>query len=170
MKNIPAGVLLPLVKRDDDVFVVLTKRSNDLRHHKGQVAFPGGKVDQCDATVMATAIRETHEEIGISPCQIMPFGKLPLYETGTGFIISPVVAKVDPPYIYKREIGEVDEIFEVPLAHIANLNHYEQRVVPFEGIERTFWVLNYKDYFIWGATGAILNDFANRIDKAHKTP
>ncbi len=170
MKNIPAGVLLPLVKKDDEVFLVLTKRSNDLRHHKGQIAFPGGKVDLLDATVLAAAVRETHEEIGICPGQIVPFGKLPLYETGTGFIISPMVAKLDPPYIYKREIKEVDEIFEVPLAHIANLKHYERRAVCFEGIERHFWVLDYKDYYIWGATAAILNDFACRMDKAYKTP
>ena len=160
----PAAVLVPVVNSQDRAQIVLTRRSEQLSSHKGQVAFPGGKIDPTDGTASAAAIRETCEEIGIPSHQISVIGKLPLYETGTGFIITPIVASVSPPYLFKKEEGEVEEIFQVPLSHVANLAHYHKQSVYWQGVERHFWVLDYEDYFIWGATAAILNDLARRLN------
>ncbi len=160
----PAAVLVPVVNSGSQAQIVLTLRSEQLSSHKGQVAFPGGKIDATDKTASAAAIRETCEEIGIPSQQINVLGKLPLYETGTGYIITPIVASLSPPYCFQKEESEVEEIFQVPLSHVANLEHYHKQSVYWEGTERHFWVLDYKDYFIWGATAAILNDLARRLN------
>ena len=162
----PAAVLVPVVNNESQAQIVLTLRSEQLSSHKGQVAFPGGKIDPTDKTASAAAVRETCEEIGIPSHQINVLGKLPLYETGTGFTITPIVASLSPPYVFKREENEVEEIFQVPLSHIVNLAHYHKQSIYWQGVERHFWVLDYKDYFIWGATAAILNDLAKRLNNS----
>lgn len=162
--NTQAAVLVPIIERVNTPHIILTRRSNELPSHKGQVAFPGGKIDPIDKTPTDAAIRETHEEIGIAPRQIKPLGKLPLLETGTGFIITPITAKISPPLNYRMEVGEVDEIFEVPLSHVANLQNYKRQSVIYNNLERKFWQLDYKHHYIWGATAAILIDLAIRIN------
>ncbi len=159
-----AAVLVPLVTRDaGDHSILLTRRSAELTSHRGQIAFPGGKIDASDASPQAAAIRETQEEIGIPTSQIQILGKLPLYQTGTGFIISPIVGQLAPPYIFKADQAEVAEIFEVPLTHFLDKGAFERRAVKFEGQKREFWAVPYKDYFIWGATAAILKELAERL-------
>lgn len=158
-----AAVLIPFLEREADLNILLTRRSNNLPQHKGQIAFPGGKIDKTDKDHIAAARRETCEEIGVQPERIDILGKLPLYETGTGFIITPVLGFLKPPHVFVKEQGEVEEIFEVPLSFILNLNNFERRSVIFEEKPREFWALPFKDYFIWGATAAILIDLAERI-------
>ena len=165
--NTPAAVLVAFTRRANETQLVLTKRSAQLSAHRGQIAFPGGKIDKQDKTPVFTAMREAEEEIGVSRDQICIMGKLPLYETGTGFIITPITAIIHPPYEFVRQESEVEEIFEVPLSFVASPSNYQKNEVMLDGVRRQFWVLPYKDYYIWGATAAILIDLANRIGKAH---
>lgn len=159
-----AAVLVPLLTRSPgDYTILLTRRSAELKSHRGQIAFPGGKIDTADASPQAAAIRETGEEIGIPTSQIDILGKLPLYQTGTGFIISPIVGQLAPPYIFRAEQGEVAEIFEVPLAHILDEDNFQRQSVMFEGKAREFWAVPYQGYYIWGATAAILKELAERL-------
>lgn len=162
---IPAAVLVGFTERREGINLVLTRRSAELKAHRGQIAFPGGKIDRADSSPRHTALREAEEEIGINSGQMQVIGKLPLYETGTGFIITPITALIEPPYQFVREEGEVDEIFEVPLAHILNHSNYQQQTIMIEGIKRSFWAVPYQDYYIWGATAAILYDLAGTISK-----
>ncbi|GJM01688.1 MAG: hypothetical protein DHS20C08_01890 [Rhodomicrobium sp.] len=158
-----AAVLIPFIERQGELSILLTRRSHNLPQHRGQIAFPGGKIDKTDKSHIAAAVRETNEEIGADPARIEIFGKLPLYETSTGFIITPVIARLLPPYDFVKEQGEVDEIFEVPLPFILNLENFERRSLMVETREREFWALPYGEYFIWGATAAILIDLAERF-------
>lgn len=162
-----AAVLVPLLTREDgDHAILLTRRSAELNSHRGQIAFPGGKIDTTDASPAAAAVRETGEEVGIPTRQIRILGKLPLYQTGTGFIISPIVGLLTPPYIFKAEQGEVDEIFEVPLAHFLKVENFKRQSVMFEGKAREFWAVPYKNHYIWGATAAILKELSERLSQA----
>ena len=162
----PAAVLVGLTLREAGVSLVLTRRSARLNAHRGEIALPGGKIDLTDKTPVITALRETREEIGIPEGQVTVIGKLPQYETGTGFTISPITAILKPPYEFTRQTSEVDEIFEVPMRHVLHLENYQKRSVLLEGGRRSFWVLPFKNYYIWGATAAILIDLAGRISKA----
>lgn len=158
-----AAVLIPLLQRGVDLTILLTQRSHELPQHRGQIAFPGGKIDPGDPTAESAAIRETEEEVGAAREKIEILGKLPLYQTGTGFIITPIIGYLSPPYEFVKEAGEVEAIFELPLGFMLDLENFERRSVTFEGLAREFWALPYENYFIWGATAAILRDLAERL-------
>ena len=120
----PAAVLFPIVQRPQGHTVLLTQRTDHLRDHAGQVSFPGGRVDAVDVSPQATALRETQEEIGLSPSHIEIFGYLPQYYTGTGFVVTPVVGLLTPPFELQPDPFEVAEIFEVPLSFLLDpANH-----------------------------------------------
>ena len=155
----PAGVLVGVL----DGRVILTKRSSRLQHHPGQIAFPGGKVDPGDTGPRAAALREAHEEIGLSPAQVQVLGHLPLHETITGFAVTPVLAHVTGPFTPVPEAGEVDEVFTVPLAYLADPASYriEQRL--WRGTWRHYDVVPWGPYYIWGATARILRGLAERL-------
>lgn len=159
-----AAVLIALIERQNGPQIILTRRSEKLNKHSGQIAFPGGRIDAGDKTPTAAAIRETSEEIGVPGAQITILGKLPLYQTGTGFIISPIVGKLTPPYIFKREPNEVDEIFELPLDYIVDKNNFKRQSIIYQGRNREFWTIPYGEYHIWGATAAILVELAERLN------
>lgn len=159
-----APVLIPFVKRENAPHIILTKRTLSLSKHKGQIAFPGGKIDQEDLSPSHAAIRETSEEIGLEPNQIKILGKLPLYQTVTGYNITPIVGEVSPPYIYKKAEEEVEDIFELPFQLLLDLNNFKRESMIFKERRREFWVLPYKDYYIWGATAAILRELAGRFE------
>ncbi len=162
----PAAVLVALTMRRDSVYLVLTRRSARLTAHRGEISFPGGKIETLDQGPVCAALREAREEIGIANEQVSVLGKLPKYETGTGFTISPITAVISPPYSFVRQQEEVEEIFEVPMSHILTLTNYKKKSLVLDGVKRSFWSLPYKDYYIWGATAAILIDLADRITKA----
>ncbi|MEO8855497.1 MAG: CoA pyrophosphatase [Burkholderiaceae bacterium] len=159
---IAASVLIAIVQRARPT-VLLTQRSANLSNHSGQIAFPGGKRDPDDADVRATALREAREEISLQPGFVEILGELPLYVTGTGFSIAPVVALVHQGFALAPNPGEVDAVFEVPLEFLMNpINHRRHLFESAEG-RREWLSMPYRDgeteRFIWGATAGILRNF-----------
>jgi 8-oxo-dGTP pyrophosphatase MutT (NUDIX family) len=157
----PAAVLVPLIIRGDDVQVLLTERTAHLNDHAGQISFPGGRVEEHDANPIATALRETEEEIGLGAGLVEVVGALPEYTTVTGYRVTPVVGLIERPFSLTLDSFEVSEAFEVPLAFLMDPAHHERRVVSAGGATRTFYAMPYqaaRRYFIWGATAAMLRN------------
>ena len=143
--------------------LTLTKRAARLKHHPGQIAFPGGKRDPEDVDLSATALREAHGEIGLRPDHVLVLGNLPSHETVTGFQVTPIIALQTDAFIPKREEGEVDEVFDVPIDHVMNPAHYRIEHRIWQGQRRFFYVVPYGPYYIWGATARILRGLAERM-------
>ncbi len=159
----PASVLVPLVERGPRLDLVLTRRAALLKHHPGQVAFPGGKQDPADPTPLAAALREAREEIGLDPATVEILGTLDPHETVTDFLVTPFVALVPHDFRPVPERGEVDEVFEVPLAFVldpANLQVHGRR---WQGRMRHYYVIPYGPHYIWGATARMLRNFSDRM-------
>ncbi|MEO3693713.1 CoA pyrophosphatase [Roseateles paludis] len=157
-----AAVLVPLVVRDDGLHLLLTRRTDHLRDHAGQISFPGGKSEPEDPGPVGTALRETEEEIGLAREHIDVIGQLPVYATVTSFQVTPVLALVRPPFALTLDASEVAEAFEVPLHFLMNPAHHRHHAVTLDGIERRFismpWQGPEREYFIWGATAAMLRN------------
>ncbi|MCU0968643.1 MAG: CoA pyrophosphatase [Rubrivivax sp.] len=162
-----AAVLVALVERDGGLGVLLTRRTEHLRDHAGQISFPGGRAEAGDADAAATALREAEEEIGLSPACVEVIGRLPDYTTVTRFVVAPVVGLVRPPFALRPDPSEVAEAFEVPLAFLMNPAHHRRHQFVFEGGQRQFLSMPWqgappgeatREYFIWGATAAMLRN------------
>ena len=160
-----AAVLLPIMFQKEGPEVVLTKRAKTLKHHAGQIAFPGGKVEEFDSSEMQTAIRESFEEVGLQRKSVRLLGMLPRHETSTGYLISPFVGLITTPQKLKPEVSEVSEIFSVPLKFLLNKDNMQVKKFKFNGIERGYFVIPYGPYYIWGATARIIKSFADLIGK-----
>lgn len=160
----PAGVLIGITTFGAAPQVLLTKRSSALKHHPGQIAFPGGKQDDGDRDTIAAALREAREEIGLPETHARVLGTLPSHETVTGFRVTPVIALIDRPFEVVPEPGEVDEAFVTPLAHVANSENYliESRI--WRGVRRHYFAVPYGPYYIWGATARMLRELAARME------
>lgn len=158
-----AGVLVPFIAREGALQVILTKRSSALKHHPGQIAFPGGKQEDSDADITAAALREAEEEIGLERGKVAVFGTLPVHETVTGFRVTPVLGLVKSAFTPRPEPGEVDEVFEVPFAHLANLDNYQVHSRFWRGERRYYPTVPYGPYYIWGATARMLHGLAQRM-------
>lgn len=143
--------------------MILTKRSSALKHHPGQIAFPGGKQDEGDVDVTAAALREAWEEIGLPRNLPQVIGHLPEHETVTGFQVTPVVALLDQDFQLRPEPGEVDEVFLVPLAHLLNLDNYIIESRRWRGTRRYYFTVPFGPYYIWGATARMLHGLATRM-------
>lgn len=159
----PAAVLVPIVAHPGRPTVLLTKRTDHLRDHAGQVSFPGGRVEELDEDVVATALRETEEEIGLSRDYVEVVGQLANYETRTGFEVTPVVGVVTPGFELALDRFEVAEAFEVPLSFILDARNHQRQSRVWKSAERHFYVLPYEDYFIWGATAGMLVNLHERL-------
>jgi len=158
-----AAVLAGLVPRASGTQVLLTRRTDGLRHHGGQVSFPGGRIEPTDAGVVAAALRESHEEIALQPAQIAPLGFLDPFVTISGFRVVPVVAAIDPDYIARPDPGEVADVFEVPLDYLMAPDNLRQVVMDYRGRSRTVLEYGWPGQRIWGATAAILFNLRQRL-------
>lgn len=140
----PAAVLLPLVMRDE-LTLLLTERSTHLSTHSGQIAFPGGRIDETDQDAVDTALREAQEEIALPRHHVEVLGTLPTYVTGSAFIITPVVALVKPGFQLQPNPGEVADVFEVPLGYLMNPAHHRHHETEFDGVLRQWLSMPYND-------------------------
>jgi 8-oxo-dGTP pyrophosphatase MutT (NUDIX family) len=155
----PAAVLMPVVAHEDRLGLLLTQRTAHLYDHAGQVSLPGGRVDAVDTSAIDTALRETEEEIGLARRHIEVIGTLPDYFTGTGFRVTPVVSIVHPPFDLRADPFEVAEIFEVPMSFLMDGANHQRRTARLpNGMQRTFYAMPYQQFFIWGATAAMLRN------------
>ena len=160
-----AAVLIPLVMRGanhDEPMVLLTERTEHLSTHSGQIAFPGGRTDDTDADASATALREAREEVGLESQFVEVIGNLPVYVTGTSFIITPVVALVSPGFTLTLNPHEVADVFEVPLSFLMDPANHRRHAFEWEGVRREWYSMPYEDgaheRFIWGATAGMLRN------------
>lgn len=158
----PAAVLLPIVLRPEPT-VLLTLRTQHLSTHSGQIAFPGGKVDDTDADAVAAALREAQEEIGLGAHFVEVLGQLPIYVTGSAFHVTPVVALISPDMVLRPNPFEVADVFEVPLAYLMDPAHHRHHQVNWQGVQREWLSMPYQDKdterYIWGATAGMLRNF-----------
>lgn len=159
-----AAVLVALVLRDEPM-VLLTERTAHLSTHSGQVAFPGGRTDDTDASPAATALREADEEVGLNSRFVEVIGSLPAYITGTAFTVTPVVALVQPDFVLQPNPYEVADVFEVPLSFLMNPAHHRRHAMEWDGVRREWFSMPFtdphtgKEHFIWGATAGMLRNF-----------
>ena len=159
-----AAVLVGLVPREGaGTQVLLTRRTDALRHHGGQVSFPGGRVEADDAGVLGAALRESHEEIALGERQVAPLGYLDPFLTVSGFRVTPVVAAIDPDYVPRPHPGEVAEVFEVPFEFLMSPTHLRQVEMEFRGRPRSVLEYDWPGQRIWGATAAILFNLRERL-------
>ena len=159
----PAAVLLPVVVTGRGVELLLTKRSSALAHHPGQVAFPGGKVEDDDAGAVAAALRETEEEVGLDPARVEVLGTLANHITVTGYDVTPVVGLVQGNVSPVPEAGEVDEAFFVPFDHVTDPAQFRIEGRRWQGIMRRYYAVPWGPYYVWGATARMLRGLADRL-------
>jgi 8-oxo-dGTP pyrophosphatase MutT (NUDIX family) len=159
---VPAAVLVAIVTGDNPG-ILLTKRTAAMRRHAGQVSFPGGRIDPGDASAEAAALREAQEEIGLDPALVEVLGRLSDYVTGTGYLVTPVLALVSPGFGTTLSAAEVDAVFELKLSTLLDPAAPERRQAEFAGRMRQYWVWPHPEHFIWGATAAILVHLARRL-------
>ena len=164
-----AAVLVPLVPRDNGFQVLLTRRTDALRQHAGQVSFPGGRIEDADADPVAAALREASEEVGLAPAQAQPLGYLDPLATITGFRVLPVVARIDPAFVPVPDPAEVSDVFEVPLDWLMAADNLRHVAMDYRG--RTRHVLEFRrapaapTQRIWGATASILLNLRERLER-----
>jgi 8-oxo-dGTP pyrophosphatase MutT (NUDIX family) len=160
----PAAVLVPLVLRSGGPTILLTQRTDHLNDHAGQISFPGGRIEEKDATPEAAALRETEEEVGLDRSRVELIGRLDTYVVRTGFEVTPAVGFVHPPFDINPDPFEVAEVFEVPLAFVLDRGNHERQSREFRGAQRFFHVMQYKDRYIWGATAAMLVNLVDILE------
>ena len=159
----PAAVLIAVRTGPSGADLILTKRSSRLKHHPGQIAFPGGKVEPGDGGPIGAALRESREEVGLPQDRVTVLGTLPQHETVTGFLVTPVLGIVSGEFTPQPEAGEVEEVFTVPLAHVTTLANFRIERRRWQDEWRRYYAVPYGPYYIWGATARILRGLADRL-------
>ncbi len=160
----PAGVLVPIVNRPGALQVLLTKRTDHLSDHPGQISFPGGRAEEGDPSIADTALREASEEVGLPLTAVSVLGRLADYETVTGYRVTPVVGWVEPPIELKPDPNEVADVFEVPLEYLLDPVNRQRHFRMLGDVRRDYWAIPWRDRYIWGATAAMLLILAHTLD------
>lgn len=158
-----AAVLVPVTLRPEGLSLILTQRAANLRDHSGQVALPGGKIDPADPGPADAALREAHEEIGLRPSAVRLLGYLDPYLSGTGFLVTPVIGLVASDAPLRPNPAEVAEVFEVPLRVLMDRMQYRLCSRLWQGRNRQFYAVTFRDRLIWGVTAGILNNLRERL-------
>jgi 8-oxo-dGTP pyrophosphatase MutT (NUDIX family) len=158
-----AAVLVPVIDRPDGLSVLFTRRTEHLKNHPGQIAFPGGRAELTDTGPASTALREAEEEIALDPATVEVLEPLSDYTTVSGYRVTPVVGLVQPPRELRSDPNEVAEIFEVPLAHLLDPANHQQNTLLANGLERRYYAIPYKLHYIWGATAGMLMNLYLRL-------
>lgn len=160
----PAAVLIAVQETAAGPQVILTQRASSLKHHAGQIAFPGGKREDGDTSLEETALREADEEIGLATNNVLILGRLPAHETVTGFTITPVLGIVRATYHPKPDQGEVAEVFTAPLSHVTDISQFSIQGRRWRGQRRRYYTVPFGPHYIWGATARILRSLAEGMD------
>lgn len=164
---IEAATLMPLIHTPYGIHMVLTRRAKHLKKHSGQISFPGGRIDASDISAANAALRETHEEIGVEPYYVQLLGQMPDLFTGTGFLMRSYVAELRPGYTFRANADEVEEVFTVPLAFLMDPAHHRLHTAALpDGKVRSYFSMPWNDYYIWGATAAVIRNFYFRLQQA----
>ncbi len=164
LKNLrPASVLVPVIRRGAELNVLLTRRSEAMRSHKGQISFPGGRREDSDGSAAAAALREAEEEVGLPPFAVEVVGYLDDYPTVTGYRVTPVVGIVAEMVEARPCAHEVAEVFEVPLPFLLDLKNFERKLFSSKGVNVPYFELNHGSYRIWGATAGMLFNLAKKV-------
>jgi len=158
-----AAVLVPLFKKRENCHLLFTKRSDQVKHHKGEISFPGGVVDEEDLELERTALREAFEEIGLKEKDVQIIGVLDDIVTSTQFIVTPIVGFFPYPYPFKISEGEIAELIEVPLASLVDEEFFGEREILLGGQKEVIYAFQYERHVIWGATARILKQFLDLI-------
>ena len=159
----PAAVLVPVVLRPSEVSVLFTQRATGLRSHSGQIAFPGGRIDETDASPIAAALREAEEEIGLDGSLVEPLGYLDAYLSSTGYLVSPVVATVAPEFELTLNPHEVADTFEVPLRFLMDSVNHQIHSREWKGRMRSYYAMPFGERYIWGVTAGIVRNLYERL-------
>jgi 8-oxo-dGTP pyrophosphatase MutT (NUDIX family) len=155
-----SAVLVPLLTINETYHILFIKRSQQVEHHKGEISFPGGICEKGDNSFESTALRETFEEIGIQPRDVVILGMVDDMETvSTRYRVTPVVGVIPYPYSFTLSAKEVDEILTIPVSHLLNEDNGREESIVRQGKRYTSYVYHYKYYVIWGATARILKNF-----------
>ena len=157
----PAAVLVAIEESKTGASVILTRRSPSLKHHPGQISFPGGKRDKADRSIEQTALREAYEEIGLAPENVQILGCMPTHETVTSFTVTPILALVRDKFKPAVDQNEVAEVFSAPLSHICNIAQYSVQNRYLKSSRRYYYTVPFGPYYIWGATARILRSLAD---------
>ncbi|KHT65190.1 DNA mismatch repair protein MutT [Photobacterium gaetbulicola] len=159
----PAAVLIPLVPRHDSFSMIFTRRAQHLKHHPGQVSFPGGRFEPQDIDLIDTALRETHEETGILCNRDSIIGQLPSLPTISGYIVTPYLSVISPDYRPELDPNEVDELFEAPIEHVLNPMNIRIQKVTLKGKTHNIYSVPFSKYSIWGATAQMLKVLSDQL-------
>ncbi len=159
----PAGVLVLLYEKEGEYYVVFTKRTSNVEHHKGEISFPGGAFDQGDETVEYTALRETYEEVGVTAQDVEILGRLDDMVTRSNFAVTPIVGTMPYPYSFKINEIEVAELLEVPISHLLDRRNLIQETREFNGVTHVMQSYQYREHVIFGATAMMLRQFLDLI-------
>jgi 8-oxo-dGTP pyrophosphatase MutT (NUDIX family) len=158
-----AAVLVPVVTHADATTILLTERATGLRAHSGQIAFPGGRVDDDDPTPLAAALREAQEEIGLDATHVRPLGYLDAYLSSTGYLVTPVVGLVAPTLSLRLNRDEVSDAFEVPLGFLMDPTKHEIHSREWNGRQRRYYAIPFGERYIWGVTAGIIRNLYERL-------
>ena len=160
-----AAVLVPLIWRESDWQILMTKRAAHLSHHAGQISFPGGALDTSDKGLIDTALREAHEEICLPPSSVRVMGSLLPVRSPAGFIVQPIVGIVGSEIFneLQPDPAEVDSIFTLPLAHIGQPDNFSLVPRQTNGRDNSYWVVSHSEHYIWGLSARVLNDLRQRL-------